>query len=362
MQRRIVFFHLLNNFTGSPLVLKNVIVLAVSEGYEVVLYTSKSEGFLTGIPGVTFRNNFYIRSRFRLLTLFTFFLSQFLVAIRVLIEESNKNGLFYINTVLPFSGVLIGKVLKRSVIQHIHEFSVSPSILNAFLFWVVRNFASIILVVSKALAQNKFLEGRDTTLVYNSASQEFEEVKSQECNSIIQFNVTMLASLRPYKGIAEFVKLALDLPEFLFTLVVSDDASDVERYFTNTTLPPNLTILPVQRNVHAIYRNASLILNLTHTDQCLETFGLTLLEGMHYGLPVIGPSRGGVSELIEEGVNGYRIDYFHYDKLVGTIRSIGRDQEKYQQLREGACLIRKNFSRDKFNAKIKKLLNDEYVL
>lgn len=361
MKKRIVFFHLLNNFTGSPLVLKNVISVALAEGYEVILYTSKSDGFLSGLTGVLYRNNFYIRSRFRIITLFTFFASQFLVGMRVFLEEYNRKSIFYVNTVLPFSGVLIGRILKKKVIQHIHEFNVSPAVLNTFLFWVSRKLSSTVLVVSNALANNQFLVGREVKTIYNSASQEFENVTIRESNILEHFNVTMLASLRPYKGIAEFVKLAHDLPEFLFTLVVSDETKDVERYFADYTLPHNLTILPVQRDVHKVYFNASLIINLTHTDVLLETFGLTLLEGMHYGLPVIGPSKGGVSELIEDGVNGFKIDYFDYTKLVETIRSIGTDLEKYQQLCAGAILVREKFSREKFNTKIKELLNNEYV-
>jgi len=40
----------------------------------------------------------------------------------------------------------------------------------------------------------------------------------------------------------------------------------------------------------------------------IEGFGITLLEAMHLGVPVIGSSRGGSQELIRNGWNGYLVE------------------------------------------------------
>lgn len=40
----------------------------------------------------------------------------------------------------------------------------------------------------------------------------------------------------------------------------------------------------------------------------VEGFGITLLEAMHSGLPVIGSVRGGSAELVREGWNGYLVE------------------------------------------------------
>ncbi|MCF0126758.1 MAG: hypothetical protein HUJ68_13585, partial [Clostridia bacterium] len=55
---KIVCTHLLNNFTGSPNILRNT-VLSLSEENEVVLLTSKSEGFLSNLEGVKYKYNGY---------------------------------------------------------------------------------------------------------------------------------------------------------------------------------------------------------------------------------------------------------------------------------------------------------------
>ena len=90
--------------------------------------------------------------------------------------------------------------------------------------------------------------------------------------------------------------------------MVNANQSDIDEYFKNEVLPLNLIVYPTQKETHQFYQEASLLLNLSDVNLWVETFGLTILEGMAYGLPAIVPPVGGVVELIEEGKNGYLID------------------------------------------------------
>ena len=49
-------------------------------------------------------------------------------------------------------------------------------------------------------------------------------------------------------------------------------------------------------------------MNLSDPELCIETFGLTIIEGMAYGLPAIVPNVGGPTEIVLNGYNGYTID------------------------------------------------------
>ncbi len=102
----------------------------------------------------------------------------------------------------------------------------------------------------------------------------------------------MIASLRDYKGVQELLGLALatvDHREIRFHLVVNDEGSAIDRYFASKVIPPNFAIYPRTTDTAAFFRNASLVLNLSRVDQCVETFGLTILEAMAFGIPVIVP-------------------------------------------------------------------------
>lgn len=355
MKEKRIFFHLLNNFTGSPQILRNVIEVAVNEGYEVLLYTSSTRGFLSDIPGVIYRPNYYHRSERQLITLFTFFLSQLLLGL-VLFRHWQDKCLFYTNTILPFSAILSGRLMGKRVITHVHENEVSPKILDTFLFWVVRTFSSQKIVVSSFLFHNLKLGQTNITLIPNVVNPKLVKNSFPVNWSKSEFQVLMLASLRPYKGIQEFVELADKIPEVFFTLVLSDNEKEVKEWRENLTFGQNLKIHPVQETVVPFYRNAHLIMNLAHPEKWLETFGMTVLEGFYFGLPAIVPNQGGVAELVEDGVNGYKIDYREWKLQVATIKELAQNQVLWESLSIGALNKSKEYSLGEFNQRILNLL------
>ena len=68
-----------------------------------------------------------------------------------------------------------------------------------------------------------------------------------------------------------------------------------------------MSIFPSQSDLKQFYCDANLLLNLSKTDQWIETFGLTILEAMSYGIPTIVPPLGGPVELIRDRQDGYLI-------------------------------------------------------
>lgn len=354
MSTKIVFFHLLNNFTGSPQILSSVINTAQQEGYQFRLYTSNTEGFLSELVS---ENNFYKRSEYRILTLFSFFLSQFFLAIKLLFEN-RKEEIYYVNTILPFGAILVGRILGKRVITHVHEYEISPKLLSDFLFWVVRNFSSEIVVVSEFLKSNPKLKGAKISVIYNCVTKEFESKSKDNAKNSTSFDVLMLASLRPYKGISEFIALAKQIQDVNFILVLSDEKNEVDQFVAKESLSKNIQIYPVTKDVHPYYAKASLILNLAHPDKWLETFGMTVLEGMYYELPAIVPDRGGITELVEPGVNGFHFNYDELEKITIEILKMSKNPEYWRNLSKGSIIKRSNFSRNIFESKISNLLQE----
>lgn len=353
MPRRVVFFHLLNNYTGSPQVLSNVLEVAAKNDIDYKLYTSQTEGFLSKFRSTS---NFYKRSNIRLLTLFSFFFSQFILAIRLILSNKKDEDTFYVNTILPFGAILVGRMLNKQVITHIHETEISPKLLSKFLFWVVRNFSSKVLVVSKFLQRNPNLKGVEAKVIYNCVTADFEAQAVKGRDEVKVFDVLMLASLRPYKGLNEFIHLAGLNVEQSFTLILSDSKKDVDDFLADKKLPDNLQVFPVQKEVVKFYKNASLVVNLAHTDKWVETFGMTVLEGMHYGLPAIVPNAGGITELVEEGVNGFQINYTDLEQISSKINLMDKDHSYWENLSRGALQRKSEFSRKTFESQILNLL------
>lgn len=324
-------------------------------GKEVHLYTSNSVGFLSGISGITYHSNYYIRSRFRILTLFTFFLSQFALAFR-LFKHRKDSCIFYINTILPFSAILMGKFLGKKVTVHVHEFEISPRLLNDFLFRVVRAYADEIIVVSKFLSKNPSLFPRTPKVIYNCVKKEIEDQANTKVEVKVDFRVLMLASLRPYKGIYEFLELAKALPKIGFDLILSDSDEDVYRWIGSQIVPDNLVILPVQKDVIPFFQKASLVINLAHKEEWLETFGMTILEGMYFGLPAIVPTEGGVTELVKDGVNGFLVDYSDLGRMKMLIKKMQSNLPFWMELSQNALDQSKLFSNEIFSREITRLL------
>lgn len=119
----------------------------------------------------------------------------------------------------------------------------------------------------------------------------------------------------------------------------------------------NLTILPRQTDVSGFYNLGTLVLNLSDKRQFIETFGMTALEAMSAGLPVIVPTEGGIAEMVNDGQNGYKIDVQDIDKITECIREILSDEQNYIRLSTQAYEYSKQFSEEEMAESIAGVLN-----
>lgn len=356
---KIVFFHLLNDYSGSPRVLSQVIQSFLNKGYEVDIYTSANgkKGFLSDIAGANYFYFKYQWSPIKLLTLFFFFWSQ-LVLFFKLMRYRKQNVIFYINTVLPIGAAWAGKRLHQKVVYHIHETSIKPPAFKNLLFSITEKTAHKAIYVSNFLLDTEPIAGVTSKVIYNALADDFIQIsqKHQHNQPPTPFTVLMLSSLKEYKGVKEFTQLASLLPDIHFDLVINSTQAEIDVFFTNTSLPSNLALYPSQSNVHPFYQKASLVVNLSHPLKWVETFGLTALEAMSYGIPVIVPTVGGIAEIVEEDISGYKIDVRNMDSLKKIILQISLDTSLYKRLSLGAI---NNAS--KFNPETMSLEIEEFI-
>lgn len=356
---RIFAFHLLNDYSGSPKVLMQLLKGWQQKGADVTVVTcSGREGFLSGIPGIKYRYYWYRWAANPLLRLFNLTWSQVLLFMQLLFVI-RKNDLVYINTVLPFGAAFLGKLKGCRVIYHIHETTMKPIVLKRFLFGVVKWTATDVVYVSNFLAQQEVIAGKRIHILYNAIEDTFltqaEELREKKNGP--KKNVLMVCSLKTYKGVNEFVDLAVRNPSYQFTLVVNASQQEIAFFFADVKLPVNFIVYPTQTNLHPFYTEADLVLNLSNPETWVETFGLTIIEGMAYGLPAIVPPLGGIAELVEEGENGFKVDCRNSALLSKQLSHILEDQNLFTKMQTQALERIKQFREDAFVEKSWAMIN-----
>lgn len=355
--KKIVFVHLFNDRSGSPKVLSQVINVAHRLNFDIeTLTSSHKNGFLDKPPGVV-NSIYYRRSEIKLLTLVYYLISQVGLFFSCL-RYRNQNVLFYVNTMMPFGAALAAWLTRKKVIYHVHETSIKPAALKFFLRGIIRITASKIIFVSNYLLQREGFDSKEQYVIHNAIN--IDTVKSRARLTGDSLDVLMVCSLKPYKGIYEFIKIAerlLSNPLVRFTLVLNAEPEELKAWFSNTTVPSNVFLFPKQSNVRKFYEQADLLVNLSRPSECIETFGLTILEGMANGLPVVVPPVGGPAEIVSNGSEGFLISSYETQKIADIIEQLLCDPEHHTRLAYNARARAKEFCLAKFEEKISSIIN-----
>ena len=356
----IVFCHLLNDRSGSPTVLRATLDALDARDGGLLFVGSQGRGVLEEADVPT-RRYWYRRNRHRIVTLFTYFASQ--AALYRALERSRdipRDATVFVNTLLPFAAMLWGRRTGRRVLVHVHEVSITPGPLRRFLTGCAGRSADLLLYVSNDHRARLPIAGPPARIVPNPVSPALaaradEHVARQDG----PFRVLMLASLRGYKGIEEFMALAAtlrDRADIAFDLVLNAELDEVASFAARHAEAANVTIHPRTDDPARFYARADMVLNLSRVDQWIETFGLTLAEAMSFGIPVIAPPVGGPAEIVTHGVEGYCIDSRDSAALREAIVALADDPETHADLSRAARARARDFTFDAYAAALREAL------
>jgi len=362
---KIMFVHLLNNYTGSPRVLSNILsYLITNTNHCLTLLTSDSSGCLSDIEGVNYVDNKYRWKNSIISRIFSILISQIYQFFFVLFGK--KNDVYYINTILPFGAALAAYIRKCRIIYHIHEVYIHPSVFQKVCLYVLKITASKIIVVSEYV-KNFYQAKMDKELVVicNTVSKEIfdegfelrgneEYMKSKFCNKLI----LMPSGLKKYKGIDVFVELAKRMPAYNFKLVLSCERGEAMKYFKETELPPNLEFNYQVISMIELYKEASIVVNLTLPDLCIETFGMVLLEGACFSTPSIAPNIGGPVEIVT-GSNGFLINPYEIEDIEEKIHLLLDNMNVYMEYSTQAFITTEKFIPDVLLKRIRMIIENK---
>lgn len=362
----VLFVHLLNNHTGSPMVLANYLKnKSKNQKCHITILTSATIGALSNIEGAVYKNNCYKWRNNKLFLSINLLFSHIYQFLFVLFSRKYKT--IYINTILPFGASVAAKLRKMKIIYHVHEFYENPNFMHKVCVKVMCKNADSVIFVSQYLKEKyeELIHCR-SEVVYNSTSEQFESASNRLIKSSVYFQrklnnriILMVCSLKEYKGVNEFIQLAKEMNSFNFKLVLSNDIESFVKYAQGFDLPQNLKIYTQIDNMIPFYEEAFLCLNLSHPygeKVWIETFGMTLVEANCFGVPVFGPDAGGPKEIIKDGYNGFLIDPYNIENLTNKINYLAEDFNKYLDFCNHSLEQVTFFSMNKFVQSIDKVL------
>ena len=236
--KHIVCFHLFNDYSGSPKVLKMVLEGMLRKGYRIDLVSSKG-GVLDestvyeNLHKHTYPYHFSNNPAMTMLRYCAIQLYTFLLAFRWLFQ---KDVVFYINTLLPVGPALAGRLMGKRVVYHYHENAFVKGAFYKTLAFFMQKLAHEIICVSAY--QASFLQRKKgVTVIPNALPKEFTDRLHPNPDAAFERKtVLMLSSLKEYKGTREFIELAEKLPQYKFVLVINDIEGVVDKYLESNNL------------------------------------------------------------------------------------------------------------------------------
>lgn len=346
------YVHLFNDFSGSPRVLKDAIESEVTDSHNTYVFTSKHKGFLDDVNAQRV-TCFYARSANRYVQLFYYLLSQLLLFIQLFTYLLNgalkgRQSTVVVNTMLPFGAGAISKLMRAKVVYYVHETYIKPELLKRFLRFFIEHCATNVIFVSKYLQQVETFKKPSAEVIYNGLRTDFPIVN--DVNARGKFTGKQLffaGSLKAYKGIDQLLQLALHLPSFEVIAAINCEEVELEQYKKSHTIPENMSFHIRPANIKSYFERSFLVLNLSLPDGWVETFGLSLLEGMAFGSPVISPPVGGPVEFVTSS-NGLLVDSRETQKIVEFVLYLNSSFDIWNTYSQQALQTSKRFTAEEY--------------
>ncbi|MFA6552974.1 MAG: glycosyltransferase family 4 protein [Patescibacteria group bacterium] len=170
--------------------------------------------------------------------------------------------------------------------------------------------AVAIIAVSRAIKDQLIntihVHGANVSIIYNGVDLKKFTVKERRWEQSARFNIGCVARLEPEKGVEfliQSVKIIQEFIPFARLIIVGEGSERKKLMWLSDRLGLKETIQWVgyQREVDKWY---SYFDALVLPSVRRESFGITLVEAMASGIPVVGTRLGGIPEIIEHQQTG----------------------------------------------------------
>lgn len=360
IKKKIFCIHLFNDYSGSPLILRNMVQSIDGIDTDINILTSNTDGFLSKIKNCKYTYIPYRYSKNKFLTLFNFILSQLFLFIRLSIaliyNKIKKNqSTVIINTMLPFAGSLAGFLFANKTIYYLHETHVKPNILKKILIFHISHFSNEVIYVSNYTKEALNIKKKGIVL-FNPLRNDFElNPKLDFWQKHQNRNVLFSGSLKEYKGIYNFISIAKNCPNINFIAALNCDENEFNLFRESYKNIHNIKFYHRPDFIRSLYEKSFIILNLSVPKYWIETFGLSVLEGIAYGCVPIVPPIGGPLEIIKPNF-GYSVHSNDIKAISEIILELSSDYTKWYTKSVFAIERSLNFSFIEYKKSINQIL------
>jgi L-malate glycosyltransferase len=137
-----------------------------------------------------------------------------------------------------------------------------------------------------------------------------------------------------------FARIRKEMPARLLMVGDGPERPNAEELCRELSLCDDIYFLGSQNSVEEIYSIGDLFFLPSET----ESFGLSALEAMACGVPVIASDAGGLPELVVDGVNGFTAPVGDVDRMSEAALSLLKDEARWQQFSKAAQEHAMNFT------------------
>lgn len=206
------------------------------------------------------------------------------------------------------------------------------------------------------------LKDKPQTLIYNGIdTTQFKKYDKTESRTILNFPLDKKIILciadggknNPFKGgkyVDEMIQRYKNNKNVLFVSVGSKISKRKQK--GNVLYIPRIN---TKEELARVYSSADVLLNPT----LAETFGLVIVEAMLCGVPVVTFKTGGIPEIVDDGINGYVVEYKNSEKLYLSLNKIlALNVATLDQMSENAIVKASEFTQERMLESYMKLYNE----
>ena len=329
-----IYVHINNDYSGASYAIKAIIESHGLNNF-ILITDFESDGFLKKKHFNKIINISYSFKGRGLSTIYQLFRYAIISFFKLIYSPVVRNSdVFYINAISPWTTAIVGRIFNKKVIYHIHEYYVNPSFHIKFYIWIMSLTADELIFVS-LFTKEKYLKEYPKLKKINSSVKftpvRFDTLDFKDLNITAKFNgpIVLICSPKKYKGVEVFLELAKTFPHKSFELYLGGE------YFFKSELPINLKVFIKHQDIRSVLKKASICVNLSQQPDWVETFGLTIWEGLTQGTPVIVPNIGGPLEIVDHKC-GVSCDTRCVEQVIDGISKILKNSLIYAQYSRAA--------------------------